>query len=249
MIDDHQLQINIFTCWNKYHFSFETDLLFFLSSNRKFLDLYTVDLEGATPEELQTRELDLRTSAWLPLRELTQKDSRAQCLWDYESRSKVLKVIKVDSQWLKLMNSWKSFSHLTATAFRGYSIFQDLERVVLTDRNAGYSDASYRPYTGDLVDQLKEWMEEVDRNGTDVQKFAFSWEKAGDIFTGKQIVLFRGFKFLTGDSGQVQSDTKSRLFSEHFLPFFNKNHTDENCVSVKDLPKFYKNKGVDERQR
>ena len=78
---------------------------------------------------------------------------------------------------------------------------------------------------------------ETDEDG---QTFAFESESAWDVYFFRGIVLPREFKFLKAGLGQVYSN--SILKYDLFLPFENKLHSDDNCVTVEHLPCFLRKK-------
>lgn len=89
----------------------------------------------------------------------------------------------------------------------------------------------------DILEKLFEELNTV----ADGQTFAFKDKKVSEVYYYLGLVVRGEFKFLT--DGPVQPDTESMLHYEQYLPFNNRQHTDEGCVPANDLPVFYKNKG------
>ena len=100
----------------------------------------------------------------------------------------------------------------------------------------------------EIVDMHKKLIDKIQGN-SDGQTFAFESE-SGDSFEcirkllWQEIVLLRDLNFLNGSLNRVGPNTERILFYDQFLPFNNEPHNDEDCVPVKDLPPFYKNKGT-----
>ena len=103
-------------------------------------------------------------------------------------------------------------------------------------------DQDYKPKPREAVKILEKLMSELQAS-QDGQTFAFGSEKASDVYWYRHTAVSKEFKFLKEGSDREGPDTKGTLIYEQFLPFNNQNHNNSGCVAVKDLPKFYKNKG------
>ena len=108
--------------------------------------------------------------------------------------------------------------------------------------NSLLSIAGFKPSVSEAIEIMERLFEKL-KAASDGQTLALKEETAFDIYFKDGFVLQRDFKFLT--DGSVQPDTQSMAIYEQFLPFNSQLHTDEGCVPVKELPLFYKNKGVD----
>ena len=188
-------------------------MLIFSFSNRKFAQLFTEELNGATAEEIEKKRIDLGATAWLPLRRLMRKEGHVECLERFESKM-----------------------------FSGYSVLSTFERFSKFNRQAADMDADYKPTTSQSIDLLRKLIKQLQ---TDGQTFALRSENVVDIYLYKGLALPREFKFLAGD----QADAKSMLIYDLCLPFNSNKHDSKNCVPVKELPRFFKEKGKEKRER
>lgn len=103
-----------------------------------------------------------------------------------------------------------------------------------------YYKLDYKPTNPEAIKTLEKLLKKL-KAGIDGQTSVWKPEEAADILLTRDVVFTREFKLL---KGQTQLDTKIMVTYDQLLPFHNKNWTaNENCVPVKDLPKFYKIKG------
>ena len=124
-------------------------------------------------------------------------------------------------------------------AFSGRNVFSILKRLTKYNEYPIF-DADSKPTSLEAIKILEKLFEKLK---TSADAFALKSERPWDVFFYKNIILPREFHFLTEGSDRVGPDTKSMFTYDQFLPFNTKDHVDQNCVPVEDLPLFYKNKG------
>ena len=100
--------------------------------------------------------------------------------------------------------------------------------------------ALLKPGASEVINELKELTKEFK---TDGQTFALKSETSHTIIWSYNIAMPKEFRFLKDGSNRNYSDKKGVLVFDVFLPFNNQHHDDRNCMTTKDLPKFYKTKG------
>lgn len=194
--------------------SFDCWFAFLLYSNRKFAELYAESLTGAiTPKQIEAKKLNLAIHGWIPLYDLKKVEENAKCLRSFDD-----------------------------TAYSGLFVFIMIERFAIENKHAIYDYAYAKPTTLETKDRLEKLMDEL-KTGADGLTFAFKSERATKVYYYQRILRPKEFKFLKEDLQSIQPGTKSMLTYEQFLPFNNQLHNDEGCVSVEDLPRFYKEKG------
>ena len=123
-----------------------------------------------------------------------------------------------------------------------WEIFGTLEKVQRLNLPPKCVEDNCKPITLEAVKKLEKVMSEL-QGSQDGQTFAFGSEKASDVYWYRHTAVSKEFKFLKEGSDREGPDTKGTLIYEQFLPFNNQNHNNSGCVAVKDLPRFYKNKG------
>lgn len=105
-------------------------------------------------------------------------------------------------------------------------------------------DADFAPTIFEALDRLEDLRKQFKTEKTRDQKYLL-----GILFSAKNVFSYRGlvqpveFKFLREGSGRAGPYTKSMFTFDLILPFEKDETQDENCVSVKDLPLFYRSKG------
>ena len=123
-----------------------------------------------------------------------------------------------------------------------WEVFGILEKVQRLNSPPRCDEDDCKPINPKAVKILEKVMSEL-QGSQDGQTFAFGSEKATDVYWHRQTVVSKELKFLKEGSDRVGPDTKGMLIYEQFLPFNNQNHNNSGCLTVKDLPSFYKNKG------
>lgn len=129
---------------------------------------------------------------------------------------------------------------LEEKAHGGHGVFESLDRMARKNRLPQYFLAYFEPSQSDGIARLEKLFEQY-KTGGDLKNFALKSLVPYEVYV---LALIRPgeFKFLT--EGSARPDTKSMFTYDHYLPFYNPEHTDEGCVRIKDLPAFFKNKGV-----
>lgn len=126
----------------------------------------------------------------------------------------------------------KCLDIFTKKASRGSGVFETLQKMV--DYNLYPIGGGIEPTIPEGIKILEKLIEKL-KTGTNGQTFAFKSERALDVYYYSGIVLPREFKFI-GEG----SDAKGVITYDQYMPFHNDHHVDENCVSVKNLPWFFK---------
>ena len=124
-------------------------------------------------------------------------------------------------------------------AYSAYNVINNLEWVTRLNSYPVFDEAGFKPSDLEAIKTQEKLFEELNNAG-DGQTFALKDMKAFDVHFKWGLVLPGEFKFLT--EGSVQPDTESIFTYHQYLPFNSEKHTDEGCVSLKELPSFYKNK-------
>lgn len=123
---------------------------------------------------------------------------------------------------------------MESTAYSGVALFLSLHDFFRSNLRPTIPEAAYKP----TEEETLRWLDELIgkfKESTDESKFVFGTEPALLVLSRK-LLLAREFKFKS-------PDTKSMITYELFLPFEVRNQDNDRCVSVDDLPAFYKNKG------
>lgn len=123
---------------------------------------------------------------------------------------------------------------------KGDSLFGYLERLYRLNWQPG-SESNSSPTYLEAVDILAKLMDQLKINA-DGQTFAFAEENAEEVYECG-LILPKKFKFLTKGLDRVGPRTRSMVIYDQFMPFNNKNHNEINCVTLDNLPRFYKDKG------
>ena len=123
--------------------------------------------------------------------------------------------------------------------FFATNVFENLHDVSMRNSYPIWS-GDFKPTRTEAIRILERLFEKLN-TGADGQTFALKGEQASEVFYRRELVLPGEFKFLT--NGPVQPETESMLTYEQYLPFNSDRHTDEGCVPLEKLPRFYKKKG------
>ena len=155
-------------------------------------------------------------------------------------------MLELGSVWSSLRNMWKTENQAKCliffeeTAESGFAVFRTLHDFFEGNQLPKNDNANHKPMLLEGVEILNQTMEELKRTAADGQTFALASDYALDVYYDLKIVLPRKFEFLTENSnGLVDSDPKSLLTYDLFLPFNNKLHKNAGCVPVEKLPLFY----------
>lgn len=151
--------------------------------------------------------------------------------------------MKKEERWAKCL---QVFEAKTSRAINAFTTFERLSRYNSYPIHDGLNDLFhpdfiFKPETLQLIKILEKLFRELSTSAGG-QTFALKSDEPWSIYFKMGGFVFPGeFKFLT--EGRVQPDTKSLLTYDQYLPFYNADHSDKNCIPAKDLPLFYKNKG------
>ena len=187
--------------------------LLFFPSNRYFAESYTEKLKNATADEIENIQYKILRTFWKPLYDMKDTEPNAKCPVIF--RRKISK---------------------------GEGVFSELRRIQIRNLYPTNDEADMTPDSTELFEMFEKLFDDL-KTDSDHQTFAFKSDDPMDVLFDAKIVLHREFKFLTEGSDQINADTKSMLVFDQLLPYYNKHHTDENCVPDADLPLFYKKKG------
>ena len=130
----------------------------------------------------------------------------------------------------------KTFEQMIFSATR---VFENFEEISKYNKYPIWGD-DLKPSSLEAIEILEKLFEKLNTAG-DGQTFALKDEEAFKVYHRKALVLPKEFKFLT--DGSVQPDTESEFIYYQYLPFNSDRHTDEGCVPIEELSRFYKNKG------
>ena len=133
--------------------------------------------------------------------------------------------------------SSKCVESFERAASSGQGVLDVFEDLIVRNNPPMDIRANFKPAGHEMVQELQTVIEKLPTIAQG-QKFAFKPYSAMEIYVGKQIAISKEFKFLKKSSG-----TKGTLVFDYLLPFNARNHADDNCVTVDDLPRFYKYKG------
>ena len=122
----------------------------------------------------------------------------------------------------------------------GLGVFSALSEMIYYNGHP-IDEAGFKPNITEQIKMLDELMNEI-HSGTDDQTFAFGYESGFEVYFFKSVLLPKEFKFLK-EGLNAGPGMKSMLTFDQIMPFNNKNHNDEPCVSVEELPLFYKRNG------
>ena len=184
-------------------------------SNRKFAAFYTSDLSAATAEEFKEKKEEIYRVGEKALSAIRYNDYDAKCV-----------------------------AAFMETAQLGHRVFKTLADMISGNWHpVDHNEPFFKPTSWEKIVSLRELIAQLETSTND-RTFAFEYYDGWYVYHHKQIVRPKEFRLLMGGLNRVLPGTKLMLVYDQLMPFTNANHNDQNCVPVRDLPQFYKNKGV-----
>ena len=120
---------------------------FLIRSNRKLVELYTEDLNGATAEEIRRKMLEIYQAGWGPLYRMKLVETRSECVETFERKADSGCSIFENFFWVTNLNSYplSKGAHSKPTISEALKILEELFEKLKTGGTETFAFKSERP--------------------------------------------------------------------------------------------------------